>query len=217
MELSTPPNLTPEFGTPYDKARKGYSLASALLLAWEPIGIEISPEPFDGLHVTFKSPSAAPYILIAVVLYFGFRLTVEWYQAEPARRQRVASRADFFVAHALAVAAISLYVVQALLHVQVANKIPLAALFSFFLGFVASTTFVEHRLLRPAGPWMTRSVGFELAAFGLFTVCVVYWYGIGTISALALVAGIALSLAFFSGLRWFLFRLKPRRDSATPE
>lgn len=129
----------------------------------------------------------------------------------------MASRANFFVAHALAVAAIGLYVVQALLHVQIANNIPPAALLSFFLGFVASTTFVEHRLLRPAGPWITPSVVFELAAFGLLALGVVYQYGLSAISALAFVTGAALSLAFFSGLRWFLYRLKPRRDSPRPE
>ena len=113
----------PHFGSAYDKARKAYGSQSGLLLAWELIGIELPGAPLENVKVTLKSPQAIPYVLIALVVYFAFRITIEWYQAEPSRRRLWASRVDFTVAHAIGAAALLLYAVQAILRVQIANKL----------------------------------------------------------------------------------------------
>ena len=90
----------PEFSASYDKARKAYSLSSALLLAWALIGIDVDDKPIEkSLKSTFKSPQAVPDVLIALVIYFGSRFTVEWYQADEGRRARRPSRIDFALAH----------------------------------------------------------------------------------------------------------------------
>lgn len=124
----------PHFGSAYDKARKAYGLTSGLLLAWELIGIEFPGAPLENVKIILKSPQAVPYVLIALVVYFAFRITIEWYQSEPSRRSLWASRVDFAVAHLIGTAALLLYAVQALLHVQVANKIPGLQIFNFFIA-----------------------------------------------------------------------------------
>lgn len=111
------PHLTEAFHA----ARRAYGLASALLIAWELVGIEFGESPIEGLKVTLKSPQAVPYILTALTLYFAVRFTVEWHQADERRREMSASRADYFFAHLIGAAALILYIYQSLLHVQVAN------------------------------------------------------------------------------------------------
>jgi hypothetical protein len=126
----------PHFGSAYDKARKAYGLSAAVLLAWELIGIELSPTPVESFKVTLKSPQAAPYVLIALVLYFAFRTTIEWYQTEAPRRQMLASRIDFGVAHLIGASSLLLYAVQTLLRIQIADKVPQTTLTILATGFI---------------------------------------------------------------------------------
>lgn len=96
----------------YHKARRGYGLFSGLLIAWELIGIKVNASPFSDFNVTLKSPEAAPYILITLVSYYAFRLTIEWYQCDSSRRALKVSRIDFFIAHSLGFVAVGLYAIQ---------------------------------------------------------------------------------------------------------
>jgi hypothetical protein len=113
----------PALGEGYSHARKAYGLTSALLMAWELIGVELEASPIENLKLTLKSPQAAPYVLIVLIIYFGFRVTIEWYQTDIRRRNLPASRIDFVAAHAIAVAALALYGFQTLAKVQVANTV----------------------------------------------------------------------------------------------
>jgi hypothetical protein len=112
----------PELGKGYRDARKLYTLLAALLFGWELIGLEISPEPIQSLKLTLKSPQAVPYVLIVLLFYFAFRFTVEWYQTSESRRSILVSRIDYVVSHAIAIAAVTLYVIQTLLKIQLANS-----------------------------------------------------------------------------------------------
>lgn len=112
----------PAFGASYDKARQSYGVATALLLAWALVGIELDKSPLSSVKVTLKSPQAAPYVFIAAVLYFAFRFTMEWYQADESRRAVQASRVDYVVAHGLGASSILLFLGQKLLQVQIADK-----------------------------------------------------------------------------------------------
>jgi len=47
----------------YHKARKSYGLFSALLIAWELIGIELTKEtPIENFNLIIKAPKAIPFI-----------------------------------------------------------------------------------------------------------------------------------------------------------
>ena len=105
----------------YYRAHRAYGLMSGLLLAWALVGIDLTDAPVESVKVTFKTPQAAPYVLAVLVLYFGFRVSIEWFQCPPAARERRAARVDFVVAHILGVSAVLLYIAQARFRFQLAT------------------------------------------------------------------------------------------------
>lgn len=135
--LAGPFGVPPPFGPSYEKARRAYTLCGALLLAWELIGLDVRETPIESLHVTLKSPQAVPYVLIALVGYCAFRFAVEWYQADPDRRRRWVSRADYAVAHVIGMASIALYLFQAMLQTQLVDKLQPGVLAAFVEGSMA--------------------------------------------------------------------------------
>ncbi len=112
--------------------------AGALLLAWELVGIELQDAPIESIKITLKSPQAVPYVLIALVFYFAFRLTVEWHQSALERRRMRASLVDFYVAHLIGVLAIGLYATQRLLEIQIADRLGGIPLTMFAIGFIGT-------------------------------------------------------------------------------
>jgi hypothetical protein len=146
----------PPFGNAYAKARKAYGLSSAILLAWELVGIEVDPRPIETLKIALKSPQAVPYVLIALVVYFAFHFTVEWYQSAESRRKLRVSRVDFLAAHLIGTGALALYGVQVLLRIQVADVLPAREIFLFItgVGFAAGLTNTIRDLRR--AEWQAR-------------------------------------------------------------
>lgn len=102
----------------YRQARKAYGIAAGLLLAWELIGIELASDPVGPVPVKLESPEAAPLVLLALVLYFGVRLTIEWYQCHAARRQTVPAKLDFSLAHLIGASALLAFVIQRVIETQ---------------------------------------------------------------------------------------------------
>src|SRR4051794_2669078 len=110
----------PPFSSTYDKARRSYGFIAGLCLAWELIGIDVG-QPLSTYGVTFKSPQALPFVLFALMVYFGFRFTVEWYQADQTRRMKRVSRVDNLVAHSIAVSALLVAAIQGAYRIQLAS------------------------------------------------------------------------------------------------
>ena len=80
---------TPVMTDAYHKARRQFALFSAILLAWEYVGIELGNEatlPVVDPPVTILNSEVIPLVILALVLYFGARLTIEWFQSDPLRR-----------------------------------------------------------------------------------------------------------------------------------
>jgi hypothetical protein len=151
--LTAQPSDIPVLGSAYNHARKAYGVTSALLMAWELIGVELAAAPVENLKLTLKSPQAAPYVLIVLIVYFGFRMVIEWYQTDPRRRQMRASKVDFVVAHCIAGASLALYGYQTVTMVQLVNVLPQHSGMSLVLGMsVGQTTFF---LISPSG-WRQR-------------------------------------------------------------
>jgi len=133
----------------YQDARKAYGLAGALLIALELIGIDFGATPIESINVTLKSPQAVPYILVVLVLYFALRLTIEWKQSHPGRRAMVSSRVDFALAHFIGISSLILYGIQALLRIQIADKVPPPKFLALMFGFMGGqmSMFAITRLL----------------------------------------------------------------------
>src|SRR5436190_18860859 len=96
----------PALGRAYAHARKAYTAVSAVLIAWELIGIELENHPIEHFKITIKSPQAVPYVLIVLVFYFSFRTTIEWAQTDARRRGLFPAKLDFIVAHTIAATAL---------------------------------------------------------------------------------------------------------------
>ena len=109
----------------FRKARKQYTLFSGLLIAWELVGLRL---PADGklsttIEVELLSPNAAPFVLIALILYFAFRMELEWRYCSPEEHHQKIARLDYWSTHGIALAAVGLFGVQRLLEVQVAETV----------------------------------------------------------------------------------------------
>ena len=100
----------PPFTEPYHRARKLYTLSSALLMAWEWLGLQTKDN--DWLKVTTQNEEAAPLVLVVLILFFAWRTAVEWLQCSPSRRGVLIARADYYAANGIAVSALFLYSYQ---------------------------------------------------------------------------------------------------------
>jgi hypothetical protein len=99
------------------------------------VGFNVEEAPLQNLKITLKSPDAIPYILIVLVIYFAYRLFIEWLQC-PAECTRVtATRFDFVLSHLIGLGSIGLYGFQRLTQIQVAN-LPPNLKFDLFNGFI---------------------------------------------------------------------------------
>lgn len=115
-----PPKEIPELTDAYRKAHKNYVLASGLLTAWELIGITPDTEKWG---FKLQSPTAVPLILFILVFYCGYKMTIEWMQCNRDSRAHSAARIDYRMAHITAFLAIDISIIQALLHIQIADTI----------------------------------------------------------------------------------------------
>ena len=147
-ELPDPP--PPPLLDTFHKARKQLGLYSALLLAWVLVGMNPDGEFLkERTGIDILHPERTPYVLMALILYFGFRLNVEWYQSSEARRQLAVSRVDYWVAAWIAVIAQMMYLVGlAYNEYGLSSTLGVAYTLLLVVAVAASTTTlsVERRL-----------------------------------------------------------------------
>jgi hypothetical protein len=152
-----------------------YVLFSGILLAWELVGVDLPKEPFTAVKVTLKSPEAAPFVLLALIGYFGFHSTVEWYQCDAQRRAQIPSLIDFGTAHLIATCAVLVYAVQALARVQLVTYVNANRTAQLLVGFFA--VFGIHRTIVVVRFWKANLfirgqivfAGLALAALATFS------------------------------------------------
>lgn len=146
MDISTDKEV-PHLSQEYYKARKSYNLFAGLLFLWGLVGIDIinipTPTPSNIMNLNFKlkSPDALPYVLIVVLLFYAYRVSIEWYQSDVDRRKLNQSKVDFYISHILAVTSIFIYLLQANINKQIFSADLFSAIFSF-LGSVSTVIYV---------------------------------------------------------------------------
>ena len=189
----------------YHKARRSYGLFSGLLIAWELIGIQVNASPFSDFNVTLKSPEAAPYILIALVGYYAFRLTVEWYQCDSSRRALKVSRIDFFIAHFLGFVAVGLYAIQRGLGLQLADQLgdspPYWIVFGLASSILVLVTWRNYKIA-PKGN------RFFIFMFGIFMVALPIAFGgyiLFRVTENVYMDAAAIGMGFLAGLIVYFF------------
>ena len=110
----------------YHKAHKQLLLWSGILFIWELIGVDLDKAKEVGGNVgaavsILKSPQAVPWALVILVIYFTFKVAVEWNQNHEDRRKNNYARSDYISALSVAGIAVALYFAQTVNHLQVAN------------------------------------------------------------------------------------------------
>src|SRR5690242_5559555 len=114
MLVDLPIEGIPQLTDHYHQARKQYTLVSGVLLAYVLIGIAL---PEDGklipnASIALKNPNALPIIFLTLLIYFAYRVTIEWNQCDERRRALTVSRIDFLVVHALGLLSIGAYLID---------------------------------------------------------------------------------------------------------
>jgi hypothetical protein len=172
-------NNPPPLSGQYHKARTQLGLFSGLLLAWELVGIELGEAPLESVRITLKSPQAAPYVFIALIVYFWFRLAVEWLQCDALRRASLPSRIDYIGAQVLAISALVFYAVQRLLNVQVADFLKLnlvgQGLLGGLLGLAATSILASPRLRLSSRAWLSGAISVGVAVVTIAALVVSVW------------------------------------------
>jgi hypothetical protein len=128
---------TPELLESYHKARKNYAFFSALLIAWGLLGDVLFKGPIPGFGIEFIDLDVIPFVLFILVLYYGSRISIEWFQSNKIRRDRIASIIDFSLAHFLGVSAIFVYLKNSINDVGMKGRLTssfLEILFPIVLG-----------------------------------------------------------------------------------
>lgn len=118
-----PAHLTSE----YHKARRQLLLWSGVLFAWELIGIDLTKVVDDGSNIgtiikSITTPQAIPWVILILIAYFGFRMSIEWYHCDPDRRHMLVSKVDVRVSTGIAVLSYALYFYQLFAETQLAQQ-----------------------------------------------------------------------------------------------
>jgi hypothetical protein len=196
----------------YHKAHKQLMLWSTILLIWELIGVDLSKAKDAGGNIgpivtALKSPQAVPWALAGLVVYFLFKCSVEWAQCHVDRRKIRFARVDFISAWIVALAALALYVGQALSRAQLANTIQGSTVFDSILGgamlgFLLISGAQAFWSYKTRHKWSQHALGFFIMGLaGFSTVGFLIWkarpiiwryflLGLGTTSIIGLFAGL---------------------------
>lgn len=170
----------PEMPSAYHKARRQLSLFSAILIFWEYVGIRVGDKaaepvtaklPVADTKIRFENPEVIPLVISVIVIYFTFRLTIEWLQIMPRRRRQAASRIDLIVSYSLAVAALLLYVFQKVFSFRLADVLTpdafLTATAGFLIGFFFGVSFVQTNAIKNRIAKIWSRIFLSLVAFAV--------------------------------------------------
>lgn len=171
--------------TEYHKAHKQLMLWAAILFVWEFVGIDLDKakdaEGYAGALVkSIKSPQAVPWVLLALVVYFLFKCSTEWAQCHSERRKLRFARADFVSAWLVAVAAIALYIGQAVSHSQFADTLQdksfrVSLILSFCIGLPLTAITLRRVGASPPNRWpVAIVVSYEIVALPLISASIIH-------------------------------------------
>jgi hypothetical protein len=214
--MSTPvPKSDPQaLSAEYHKAHKQLMLWSAILLIWELVGVDLAKAESAGGNIgaivtAIKSPQAIPWVLLILVAYFLFKVTMEWYQCNEERRRMLVARVDFVSAWLVALLAYGVYAGQAIIRAQFADLIASSyKLQDFLLGIIIGACLIAMSMGRVLPRFVVpiaAGLGIPLLILGLVKIKH-DWYW---------VLGVAVDAVLFAAFR-FSYRLykRPKRTAA---
>lgn len=126
------PEPIPDLSPHYYKSRNSLLLFSGLLLAWELMNITVNKEfeaPSLGATFNIENVDAIPYVIFVLILYFVFRLILEWRQSDKRRRNLPESKIDLYVSLIIPVLAVSVYSIQRWFDISVFEGMTVISIF----------------------------------------------------------------------------------------
>lgn len=88
----------------YHLARRNLTLAAGVLLAWSVVGLDLVGAPkIEDAVLKVRKPELLPWVLAALVVFFLYRMVLEFLECDPERTRRTAPRVDAWGAGTLAV------------------------------------------------------------------------------------------------------------------
>jgi hypothetical protein len=140
-------NDPPALSSEYHKARRQLMLWAGILFAWELVGVDLEKAALGGGNVgafvsSIKSPQAVPWIILLLVIYFGFRIWIEWLQCSRSRRSLLVAQVDFGLCLTIALLACLLYAWQRISEVQLADYFSTQEFLTMLSGFGLGLTVV---------------------------------------------------------------------------
>jgi hypothetical protein len=212
-----PKTETPtEFSDAYHKARRQLTLYSAILIAWEYVGIRLGSKDLDPIivkvpiaetKVRIEHPEVIPIIILLLIIYFIIRFTIEWHQNDIERRKRKVSRIDFYLSNSLAVFAIILFIFQNLSNFRLANIVTISAVSSLIFGLGGALFFIFIRYL-PVTRKIVDSVIKFIVQFVAIRRTYRYYIYFFTLLLYMVVVGFSAMISKFSELIYPLVDLK---------
>lgn len=127
-ESEPKPQRDAALSSEYHKAHKQVMLWAAILFIWELVGVDLGKAEKAGGNVgpivtALKSPQAVPWVLVILVVYFTFKLRIEWRQCGETRRQVREAKQDYYSACMVAAVACLLFFGQTISRIQFADVI----------------------------------------------------------------------------------------------
>jgi hypothetical protein len=224
-EQGDTPALTPE----YYKARRQLILWSSVLFGWELVGVDLEKLDTGAGNVgaiakALKSPQAVPWVIVVLVAFFAYRITVEWKQSNHARRSRVASQVDIVMSIGIAFTSYLLFFGQRAAGVQLADILTwkTAAGFISITGLGSLYFYLRSKIIwrvaRYEGSKLLLQVarmraiadGVALVILGICSLGLLSWLPSLWIGAGGL-AGLFGLIVFFAGDQWRIRRLAKRK------
>lgn len=111
-------------------------MVSGFLLFYELLGARPTNTPIAWLGVKITNPEAAVFVIFILLLYFAFRLIIEWWKLESEQRMSRPLQIDYILAHSIAALAVFLFLFQSMQGIQIAESIMVDRFSHFGFGFV---------------------------------------------------------------------------------
>ena len=182
----------------YHKARRNLALFSGALIAWEYVGIRFGQEgrlSILGADVRIQHQQVIPVVIVALVLYYAFRLAIEWMQCDANRRALAVAKIDLYVAYALGVVGVAVFSLQRISPFQLAEA--LTAITIAWLGAGVGLAAIVHTGASGFARRRETSEASRLTYLILVLVFLVLWLVAAIV--VGLTVGVGAAIGFFSG------------------
>lgn len=115
----------PTLSDAYNRERKCLILYSGLLFGSEVAGLTFGRSQSSQLNqfIAFDNPGAVPIVLVALIVWSLFQITVEWFNCDFRRRVTISAQLDILSAIFLSIFTLSMFAIQRNFAIRLADQL----------------------------------------------------------------------------------------------